>query len=151
MLARKAIIVVAAALATPVAAKNAKLDNEVLGDWCWVSSISDGTAFFLPCAEGKRGISIRRDSYSDGEKDCKAIKIEIVDHVAGATRGKTPEGKPLLPADTPVYRVKYRCEGEVEGEGAVWNEVKTLVTVEGFLQVKEHKSARRRPDKRRRK
>ena len=135
-----------AAYATPAAAKNAKLGDEVLGEWCFFST-SEGTTYFgranvAPCAEW--GISIRRDGYSNEEDDCKAIKIEIVGHVVGATRGKGPDGKPLLPLSavlTPVYRVKYRCEGE----GAVWNEVKTLVTVKGSLQVKEHKSAPRRP------
>jgi hypothetical protein len=113
-------------LATPAGAKNVKLGDEVLGDWCSFSS-SERTTYFtsaddfvgaaprdpndpaagIQCGKEPNSdvpswwVNVRQNGYRDLEADCKAIKTEIVGHVQGATRGKNSKGEPLLPLSEP--------------------------------------------------
>jgi uncharacterized membrane protein len=143
-------VALATALATPAAAKNAKLGDEVLGEWCFAFSGSEGRDFWArattnadQCSEA--GMSIRQNGHTLEEGGwCEALKTEIIDYVAGATRGQGPDLKPLLPFSavaTPVYRVKYRCSGE----GIVLISVQTLTFVKGYLEVREIRHGRERP------
>jgi hypothetical protein len=149
------LVAAIAIMATPAAAKNAKLGKEVLGEWCAIedaegnlffpkkSTIWVGTDNINKCSNG--AISIRRDGIALEEDGyCEALKTEIIDYVVGATRGQGPDGKPLLSfrdVATPVYRVKYRCSGE----GAIWTSVQIFAVVKGYLEVREIKHGRERP------